>query len=268
MFGFLYIKFYNAWCYNIFVLFRQELKLFYYWFLVFINRVLLPIHRVCLVFLFLVVVGFEFLNLKTALYFLKLLYFILYFIYINSIHFMKERNMKVLVVGMLGSGKSGLAYDIENKYKLSKLNLDKVCRRENGVFTKKSEQIEAIERFVKNNDNWVIEGCQKHLYEKIKPDIVVNVDVPRIKAVYNSTIDFIEKQKTRLDDNQEVKVYRCKKPILKKIIKLHKSNGLIKKDIRKYLIDKKPFVVEVKKTDDYSDLYRVLDTYKQRSKYH
>ena len=57
--------------------------------------------------------------------------------------------MKILIVGMLGSGKSSLAYDIQKKYKISRLNLDEISRNKDGSFRKKSDQVLDVKKFIK-----------------------------------------------------------------------------------------------------------------------
>ena len=53
------------------------------------------------------------------------------------IYFEGKRLMKVLIIGPLGAGKSSLAYAINRKFNLPRLNLDEICRNtaDGGIFS-------------------------------------------------------------------------------------------------------------------------------------
>ncbi len=74
---------------------------------------------------------------------------------------------KILIIGPLGAGKSTLAYEINKHYSLPRLNLDEVARNpKSGDYYPKQVQAKTLQHFLKNNSSWVIEGCQKELYEQ------------------------------------------------------------------------------------------------------
>lgn len=64
--------------------------------------------------------------------------------------------MKILIIGPLGAGKSSLAYAINKKYGLPRLNLDEVQRIKGGGYRDEDEQFAIVNEFLKNNDNWVM----------------------------------------------------------------------------------------------------------------
>ena len=61
--------------------------------------------------------------------------------------------MKILIIGPLGAGKSTLAYSINKKYGVPRLNLDEVQRVTGGVYRNEDEQLSILHDFLKNNDN-------------------------------------------------------------------------------------------------------------------
>ena len=82
--------------------------------------------------------------------------------------------MKVLILGLMGAGKSTLAYNIQKRYGIARLNIDEVCRnKDTGEYYTKEQQLEKLKQFEKDNAAWVMEGSQKYLYEKVVPDLVV-----------------------------------------------------------------------------------------------
>jgi adenylate kinase family enzyme len=72
---------------------------------------------------------------------------------------------KVVVFGNSGSGKSTLAKDYSQKYGLTHLDLDALAWRESDPPTRLplDESAAEVQRFLDNNDNWVIEGCYSDL---------------------------------------------------------------------------------------------------------
>lgn len=75
--------------------------------------------------------------------------------------------MKILILGPLGAGKSSLAYAVNKKFSLPRLNLDEVCRSSvDGSYYPQEKQFATLEVFLNSHSEWVAEGCQRHLYEK------------------------------------------------------------------------------------------------------
>ena len=92
--------------------------------------------------------------------------------------------MKVLIIGPLGAGKSTLAYQLNKKFNLPRLNLDEVCRiKENGKYRTQEEQTVLIKKFLTTHTSWVMEGCQKNLYEQVNPDLIIDMRIHRLLAI-------------------------------------------------------------------------------------
>ena len=100
--------------------------------------------------------------------------------------------MKILIIGPLGAGKSSLAYAINKKYKLPRLNLDEICRRPaDGSYYPREEQFAKLDSFLQKHSDWVAEGCQRYLYEKMTPDLIVDMRINRLVAMWRFTLRFI-----------------------------------------------------------------------------
>ena len=91
--------------------------------------------------------------------------------------------MKVLIIGPLGAGKSTLAYQLNKKFNLSRLNLDEVCRiKENGKYRTQREQTALIRKFLMTHPAWVVAifrftkrffKARKLIGKEIPPDLPV-----------------------------------------------------------------------------------------------
>ena len=104
--------------------------------------------------------------------------------------------MKILIIGPLGAGKSSLAYAINRSFRLPRLNLDEICRNvQDGSYYPREAQFAKLAEFVAEHKDWVAEGCQKYLYEKLAPDLIVDMRVPRLVAIWRFTLRFIKAKK-------------------------------------------------------------------------
>ncbi len=57
--------------------------------------------------------------------------------------------MKILIIGPLGAGKSSLAYAINKRFNLPRLNIDEVCRNtEDGSYYSVGEQFSRLKLFL------------------------------------------------------------------------------------------------------------------------
>ena len=129
--------------------------------------------------------------------------------------------MKILIIGPLGAGKSSLAYAINKKYGVPRLNLDEVHRIKNSGYRDEDEQFAILKDFLDKNSSWVMEGCQKTLYEKVKADLIVDMRISRLKAIWRFTLRFIKaKQLIGKDISPElpVQAYHYRKVTLSKIL--------------------------------------------------
>lgn len=110
--------------------------------------------------------------------------------------------MKILIIGPLGAGKSSLAYAINKKFGFARLNLDEVCRRPaDGSYYTQDEQFAKLEKFISINNDWVMEGCQKYLYDTVNPDLIIDMRVNRLVAMWRFTWRFWKAKKTDRKEN-------------------------------------------------------------------
>jgi adenylate kinase family enzyme len=72
---------------------------------------------------------------------------------------------KITIFGNSGSGKSTLANQLSAKYNLAHLDLDTLAWDKQNPTIRRSiaESKKDIGRFIKENDNWIIEGCYTDL---------------------------------------------------------------------------------------------------------
>lgn len=129
--------------------------------------------------------------------------------------------MKILIIGPLGAGKSSLAYAISKRFGLTRLNLDEVCRRPaDGSYYPQDEQFAKLKKFINLNNDWVMEGCQKYLYERVKPDLIIDMRINRLVAIWRFTLRFWKAKKLigkEIDTDLPVQAYHYRKITLKKI---------------------------------------------------
>jgi len=170
--------------------------------------------------------------------------------------------LKLLIIGLMGAGKSTLAYNIQQKYHLPRLNIDEICRnKDTGEYFTEQEQFQKLAAFEQNNSSWVMEGSQKYLYEKIAPDIVIYIKVSRLVAAWRFTLRFFKAKKLigkDIDENLPVQAYHYRKPTIKRIMEWDDSNKNILKDINEYIKDKNNLFV-IRSDKDFQRLYQKLD---------
>lgn len=173
--------------------------------------------------------------------------------------------MKILILGLMGAGKSTLAYNIQRKYGIARLNIDEVCRnKETGEYYTKDQQFANLTKFEMEHNFWVMEGSQKYLYEKVNPDLIVYVKVSRWIAAWRFTLRFFKAKKLigkKIDNDLPVQAYHYRKPTLKKILEWNSSNKIINAEINDYLKNKNSYFV-VKNNKDFSRLFEKLNNKK------
>jgi len=155
--------------------------------------------------------------------------------------------MKILIIGPLGAGKSSLAYAINKKYGLPRLNLDEVHRIKGGGYRNEKEQFAILNDFLDKNSSWVMEGCQKTLYEKVKPDLIVDMRISRLKAIWRFTLRFIKAKKLigkDISPELPVQAYHYRKVTLSKILDWDSANQNINAEVTEFLKDAKPPVLK------------------------
>ena len=172
--------------------------------------------------------------------------------------------MKILIIGPLGAGKSSLAYAINKKYGVPRLNLDEVHRVKGGGYRNEEEQFAILNDFLKNNSSWVMEGCQKTLYEKVNPDLIVDMRISRLLAIWRFTLRFIKAKKLigkNVSPELPVQAYHYRKITLSKILDWDSANKEINQQIADYLRNIKIPNYHCKGFSDYQKVFEVIDNF-------
>lgn len=172
--------------------------------------------------------------------------------------------MKILIIGPLGAGKSSLAYTINKKYGLPRLNLDEICRntQDGGSYYPHEYSFAKLNEFMQNNQNWVAEGCQKYLYEKMKPDVIVDMRINRLVAIWRFTTRFLKAKKLigkTISPDLPVQAYHYRKITLTKIRDYDVIGQEINAEIKEFLKDIKVPVLTCKKFTDYQKIFAYIE---------
>ncbi len=171
--------------------------------------------------------------------------------------------MKILIIGPLGAGKSSLAYAINKKFNLPRLNIDEICRKpEDGSYYPLERQFAKMGEFLQSHESWVAEGCQKYLYEKMTPDLVIDMRVHRLVAIWRFTVRFIRAKKLvgkEIDKNLPVQAYHYRKISLQKIREYDAANQEIKYEITAFLQKSNAPVLKCKSFKDYDKIFAYLE---------
>lgn len=170
--------------------------------------------------------------------------------------------MKILIIGPLGAGKSSLAYEIKKKFGFPRLNLDEVCRNKaDGSYYPKEEQIAKLEKFVQQNKNWVAEGSQRHLYEKMLPDLIIDMRVNRLVAMWRFTTRFFKAKKLigkNIDPELPVQPYHYRKVTLTKIRDYDVTGQEINAEIADFLKGNPTPIVKCKSYRQYKSVFAYI----------
>lgn len=171
--------------------------------------------------------------------------------------------MKILIIGPLGAGKSSLAYAINKKFNLPRLNLDEICRRpEDGSYYPKEDQFAKLNDFLQNNHDWVSEGCQKYLYEKMPADLIIDMRVNRFVAIWRFTWRFWKAKKLvgkNIDKDLPVQAYHYRKITLAKIRDYDVTGQEINAEIADFLRHIKLPVMTCKSFKDYQKIFEYIN---------
>lgn len=163
--------------------------------------------------------------------------------------------MKILIIGPLGAGKSSLAYAINKKFNLPRLNLDEVCRNpQDGSYYSQDEQFHKLQFFIENHTSWVAEGCQRYLYEMMKPDLIIDMRVNRLVAMWRFTTRFIKAKRLigkTIDKDLPVQPYHYRKITLAKIRDYDSVGQQINAEIEDFLANGSFKVIKCKSFRDY-----------------
>lgn len=172
--------------------------------------------------------------------------------------------MKILIIGPLGAGKSSLAYAISHKFNLPRLNLDEICRNPNdgGSYYSREESFSKQDEFLSKNKEWVAEGCQKHLYERLSPDLIVDMRINRLVAIWRFTVRFLKAKKLigkDIDKDLPVQAYHYRKLSFTKIRDYDVTGQEINAEIAKFLQETSVKVVKCKSFKDYNKIFQEVE---------
>lgn len=169
--------------------------------------------------------------------------------------------MKILIIGPLGAGKSSLAYEINKKFGLHRLNLDEICRRPDSSYYPHEESFAMLDDFVANYDSWVAEGCQRHLFERLSPNLIIDMRINRLVAIWRFTTRFIKAKKLigkDIDKNLPVQAYHYRKITFTKIRDYDVTGQEINAEIKEFLIDNPIKVIKCGGYSDYDKVFKEI----------
>jgi len=170
--------------------------------------------------------------------------------------------MKILIIGFLGAGKSTLAYEINKRFHLPRLNLDELHRNpQNGEYRSQRDSIARLEAFLKTHSDWVMEGCQKYLYEKTTPDFIIDMRINRFLAIWRFTRRFMKAKKLigqNIDKNLPVQAYHYRKITLNKITDWDKANKKINTEISDFLKTTTAQIIKCHGKKEYENIFKEI----------
>ena len=170
--------------------------------------------------------------------------------------------MKILIIGPLGAGKSSLAYAINKKYNFPRLNLDEVSRIKGSGYRSIKEQISILNDFLKSHNTWVIEGSQKTLYEKVNPDLIIDMRINRLVAIFRFTLRVMKAKKLTSENtapDSPVQPYHYRKITLKRILQWDNENNKLNTEIKNFLNHTKIPIITCKKFKEYPKIFNYIE---------
>lgn len=174
--------------------------------------------------------------------------------------------MKILIIGSLGVGKSTLAYSINKKFGIPRLNLDEICRNaQDGSYYSRETQQQKLQNFLQQNDSWVAEGCQKYLYEKLDPDLIIDMRINRLVNIWRFTWRFFKAKKLlgkEIDPDLPIQAYHYRKISLKKIREYDLIGLEINAEIREFLRNNPTPSIQCKSYNDYPKVFAAITNIK------
>ncbi len=170
--------------------------------------------------------------------------------------------MRILIIGPLGAGKSSLAYEINKKLGITRLNLDEICRNpKDGSYYPREEQFAKLNDFITSHNNWVAEGCQKYIYEKMHPNLIIDMRINRFIAIWRFTTRFIKAKKLigkTIDKDLPVQAYHYRKITFTKIRDYDVTGQEINTEIKEYLKTTNIKTVTCKSYKDYKKVFEII----------
>lgn len=107
-----------------------------------------------------------------------------------------------------------------------------------------------------------MEGCQRTLYYKIQPDLIIDMRIPRLIAMWRFTLRFIKAKKLigkNIDNNLPVQAYHYRKITLSKILDWDSANKEINAEITEFLKHTTIPVIKCKGFGDYQKVFDYID---------
>lgn len=158
--------------------------------------------------------------------------------------------MKILILGIVGSGKTTIARKLSNKLNIKHYEIDSIVHDDiKCIKRSKSDQIRIFNKI--NKSSWILEGTFRRNQEHIinSADIIYFIDIPKYIRYYRIIKRFIkqkigiEKINYKVDIKLLKDMFKWTKEYEKNkdniIIELNKTNNLIilknKKDINNIL---------------------------------
>ena len=174
--------------------------------------------------------------------------------------------MKILIIGPLGAGKSSLAYTINKKYGLPRLNLDEICRntQDGGSYYPPEYSLAKLNEFMQAHQHWVSEGSQKRLYERMNPDVIIDMRVNRFVAMWRFTRRFMKAKKLigkDIDKDLPVQAYHYRKITLTKIRDYDISGQEVNVEIKAFLKNVTIPVLTCKGYKDYQKIFNYIENF-------
>lgn len=108
--------------------------------------------------------------------------------------------MKILIIGIVASGKTTLAKKLSKEYNIKHYEIDLIVHDDKDNYKRTNEEQQNLIKKINENDNWIIEGTlRKNLFNLLQlADIIIYLDIPLIVRKRRILTRFI-KQKLRIE---------------------------------------------------------------------
>lgn len=108
--------------------------------------------------------------------------------------------MKILIIGIVASGKTTLAKKLSKEYNIKHYEIDLIVHDDKDNYKRTNEEQQNLIKRINENDNWIIEGTlRKNLFNLLQlADIIIYLDIPLIVRKRRILTRFI-KQKLRIE---------------------------------------------------------------------
>lgn len=173
------------------------------------------------------------------------------------------QKVKILIIGPLGAGKSSLAYTINRKFRIPRLILDEICRNPaDGNYYPQEEQFAKLSAFTAEHSDWVAEGSQKYLYEKLVPDLIVDMRINRWVAMWRFSTRFIKAKRLigkNIPTDLPVQPYHYRPITLAKIRDYDVAGQEIDAEIAEFLQNTTLPVLTCKSFRDYPRIFAYIN---------